>query len=54
MVIRLDGRIRTCNKGAEQLYGYTVAEVLLLPTYELFPKVERDKLRAILKAISVK
>jgi PAS domain S-box-containing protein len=47
----LDGRITSWNAGAEQLYGYTAAEVIGQPVGMLLPADQQNELPAILKRL---
>ncbi len=47
----LDGVIRSWNRAAERLYGYTAAEVTGRPISVLFPPDRRDELATILERI---
>jgi PAS domain S-box-containing protein len=49
----IDGTIRSWNRGAEQLYGYSAEEVLGQPVSLLVPPERADELARIMERISI-
>ena len=47
--INLDGQIISCNKAAEELYGYPAAEMIGQPTSKLVPADKSTEFRRLLK-----
>ncbi|GAA0765883.1 diguanylate cyclase [Ideonella azotifigens] len=47
----LDGKVTSWNRGAEQIFGYSAAEMLGQPLQRLFPPERRDEEEAIIERL---